>query len=113
MVSKFDLNFKSSSPIAYAIGDQTVKRGEKAKLYIPIYMPLIEKGSTVVVNKKPMKSANMIYINDESCRPNISNLMETVNYIEVENRTSDVVELKNGDKVNCHAPLNSLCNIYF
>ena len=112
MISKFDLNFKVSSPIAYAVGDQVVKRGEKAKLYIPAYMALMDKGSEPVTSKKSIKSPNMMFVNDKSITPNLSTIIESVNYIEVLNKTFDEIELKNGDKVNCYAPLKSLSNIY-
>ena len=75
-------------------------------------MALMDKGSEPVTSKKSIKSPNMMFINDKSITPNLSTIIESVNYIEVLNKTFDEIELKDGDKVNCYAPLKSLSNIY-
>ena len=113
MISQFNLNFVIESPYAYAIGDQKVEKYSSAKVYVPTIMTMIEKRSEVVSTKQSLNSANIIFVNDVSCRPVVSSIIEETNYIEIRNKTNDNIELKDGEQINCYSPLKSVNSLYF
>ena len=51
MISQFNINFEIDSPIGYSIGKQSISMNETAKLYIPLFMTLIEKDDKPITKK--------------------------------------------------------------
>jgi len=113
MISQFNINFEIDSPIGYSIGKQSISMNETAKLYIPLFMTLIEKDDKPITKKISINSSNTIFINDESCKPITSRFVNEDNYIEIENRSFNKINLENNEKVFCYTPINTLNNMYF
>lgn len=103
--------------------------GDSVKIFIPELMPKIKietpQSTNVQVNSIQM------FLNDESCKPSIKNIIKTQNYmtVKVDNHvnwnnmadyyyTSDkyktpIFYLRSGEKVICHSPTGKFSHMVF
>lgn len=117
MVTSLTLNYELiDSDIGYVIGDhENVKPEDLIPLYIPKIMSSIERSDTTKKEIVAIDSSSYIFANAKECRPELTSLIKTRNYILAKAQYNSNYEngLTNGQKVTILFANNSLREIYF